>query len=855
MTSQNQRVKFWAAMLLDSKLFDHWGLAPPDISDQFRASLLTILTDMTFDHLTVDHFVRAVAHIAVLDWPDRWPDFDSVIQCANDFPQYHSCVAVLAAFCDDIQGSTSISDSRRQALVNRVTELTDIFVAHVGTALDIPSLALHGLHIYRAVVRWCDLAACLVLPVTQHLSTNFLLDKETVSVAIDCLSAIFLQRNDSDQSFTQFGPLLLFNLATGQYPGGQPVTSNEYVLSFVCSLLMPTFRTLAGYFVDDFDPAFIPMLTATEDLELSRDDMRGAIQRLLQVILSCTGKMIGPGYWLFWDEILREFVAERANSIVGPATVIIGGAIDEVRQALYDAIAASADEDDEWCQASREVWVLLFKSDPAAGIAFLQGQAASPEVCYALGCLEYLNDPSVQAVLMSHVHQLVGGSDDPQFIRALLFAFSRSTKMFPDNPSFLAVFLDFISDCILSGDPVITNAASHALEYVIDAAGDNFAGEATPMFLEQLCERSMMYLTDFERGPMIRMFQCCWKLLGPHLAESTAQTTAELLFEPITVTLQAWRDETPAVVHQCLEIISETVIAGGDSAILCRQLLPILLPMADEFIPSVAFRNESLSPLLRAIGNLFMTCTSDVGISMYEPFELMRSRNHFEEAFFEYFGLVRAKNPKFNPRFRELRERLIDPAIDSPDPPFAAIFYAIGRFSPSVIDMDWLIQLSVHVLTQEVGSDVIEAVIGCLDALIKAMPDPRAFARAAQEPLIKALVAAIVNGFHKSVLVKMIELLRSIIELLSTAPGHQSFALKGLLLDALNQVAEPSRPGLFEEFVGFVLDSINSNEAFGRAVLDFLIILKRATPEDDRRFAVARSARPKLMKMLYGTAW
>jgi hypothetical protein len=33
--------------------------------------------------------------------------------------------------------------------------------------------------------------------------------------------------------------------------------------------------------------------------------------------------------------------------------------------------------------------------------------------------------------------------------------------------------------------------------------------EATPMFLEQLCEQSMRCLTDFERGPMIRMFQYC----------------------------------------------------------------------------------------------------------------------------------------------------------------------------------------------------------------------------------------------------------------------------------------------------------------------------------------------------------
>jgi hypothetical protein len=691
--------------------------------------------------------------------------------------------------------------------------------------------------------------------VISRLSTEFLLDTATVPVATECLSVIFLQRNDSDEPFTQFGPLLLFNLATGQYPGGQPVTTDEHVLSLIFSLLMPTFRILANYFIDDVDPAFMPMVTATEDLELSRDDMRGTIRSLIQVILSCTTAMIGPGYWLFWDEILREFFAERTNRIVGPATVILGEALPEVRQALYEAIAASADEDDSWCQASRDVWVLLFKFDPEGSLEFLHDQPACPEVCYALGCLEYLNDASVQAVLMSHVDQLVGTSDDPQFIRALLFAFSRSTKMFPDNPPFLAAFLDFISDCIVSGEPVVTNAASHALKYVIDVAGDNFAGETTPMFLEQLCERSETYLTTFDREPMIRMFQSCWKLLGPHLADSGAQATAELLFESIATTLRGWRGAAPPVVHQCLEVLSETVAAGGDSAILCRQFLPILMPMADEFIPNLAFSNESLSHLLRAIGNLFMSCASDMGVPMYEPFGLMRSRGRFEDAFFEYFGLVRAKNVQFNPRFRELRERLIDPAISCPDPPFAAIFYAIARFSPSVIDMDWLTQLSVHVLMQEVTSDVVDAVIGCLNTLIKAMPDPRAFARAAQEPLIKALVASIVDGFHKSVLVKMIELLRSIIELLSTAPGRQSFALKGLLLDALNQVAEPSRPGLFEEFVGFVLDSINSNEAFGRAVLDFLIILKRATPEDDRRFAVARSARPKLMKMLYGTAW
>jgi hypothetical protein len=38
--------------------------------------------------------------------------------------------------------------------------------------------------------------------------------------------------------------------------------------------------------------------------------------------------------------------------------------------------------------------------------------------------------------------------------------------------------------------------------------------------------------------------------------------------------------------------------------------------------------------------------------------------------------------------------------------------------------------------------------------------------------------------------------------------------------------------GLFEESIGFILDPINSNEAFGRAVLDLLIVLKRAALED-----------------------
>jgi hypothetical protein len=855
MTSQNQRTQFWSAMLLDRKLCDYWGLAPAEICDEFRANLLAPLMDTTFDRLTFDHFAKAVAHVAVLDWPDRWPDFMSVILCPEDSERYRASVAILAAFCDDIQESTSISDARRQALANGVNAITDTFVAHVGAALDSPSLVVHGLHICRAIVRWCDLAACVSLPMIRRLSAEFLADKATAPLAADCLSAIFLQRTDSDQPFTQFGPLLLFNLATGQCPGGQPVTSDEHVLSLVFALLMPTFRILANYFRDDVDPAFLPMAAATEDLGLSRDDMCGAVVSLLQVILSCTGGMIGPGYWLFWDEILHELLAERTNGIAGPATVIIGEAIGEVRQAIYEAIAASADEDDDCCQASRDVWVLLFKCDPAGSLEFLQDQAASPEVCYALGCLEYLNDPSVQAVLMSHVGQLVGTSDDPQFNRALLFAFSRSTKMFPDNPHFLDVFLDFISGCIVSGERVVTNAASHALEYVIGASGDNFAGEATTMFLEQLCERSETYLTDFEEGSMIRMFQCCWRLLGPHLAESEALATAELLFEPIAAVLRAWYEVWPVVVHQCLEVISKTVTAGGDSAILCKQFLPILVPMADEFIPNLSFDNLFLSLLLRAIGNLFMACTSDVGMPTYEPFEVMRSRGCFEDAFFEYFGLIRAKNPNFNPRFRELREGLIDPAIESRDPPFAAIFYAIGRFSPSVIDMDWLTQLSVHVLTQDVTSDVIDAVIECLSSLIQRMPDPRAFARAAQEPLIKALVASIVDGFHKSMLVKLIELLRSIIELLSTAPGHQPFALKGLLLAALDEVAEPSRPRLFEEFVGFLLDSIKSSDAFGRAVLDFLIILKRATPEDDRRFTVARSTRPRLMKMLYGTAW
>jgi hypothetical protein len=192
--------------------------------------------------------------------------------------------------------------------------------------------------------------------------------------------------------------------------------------------------------------------------------------------------MIIPEYWLFWDDVILEFTAERANGIVGLAS-------DQVCQALCGAIAATADEDDDWCQGSRDFWVLLFKCDPSGSIAFLQSQAMLPEVCDALDGLEYLNDASVQALLTPHIHQFVGRSSSPYFIQALLFAFSRSAKMFPDNPSFLVIFLDFTSGCIIQGEPVITNTASHALEYVIGVRGNNFTRGITPMFLEQLCER------------------------------------------------------------------------------------------------------------------------------------------------------------------------------------------------------------------------------------------------------------------------------------------------------------------------------------------------------------------------------
>jgi hypothetical protein len=97
---------------------------------------------------------------------------------------------------------------------------------------------------------------------------------------------------------------------------------------------------------------------------------------------------------------------------------------DEIRQDLCAAIAASADEDDYGCQGSHDVWVLLFKCDPGGSITFLQSQAMSPEVCDSLDCLEYLNDASIQVLLMSHIHQFVGRSDSPYVIQALLFAFS-----------------------------------------------------------------------------------------------------------------------------------------------------------------------------------------------------------------------------------------------------------------------------------------------------------------------------------------------------------------------------------------------------------------------------------------------
>jgi hypothetical protein len=132
--------------------------------------------------------------------------------------------------------------------------------------------------------------------------------------------------------------------------------------------------------------------------------------------------------------------------------------------------------------------------------------------------------------------------------------------------------------------------------------------------------------------------------------------------------------------------------------------------MVDEYIPNLVVGNESLWHLLCASSNLFITYTSEAGMSLYERFELVSSRNYFEDAFFEWFRVVRAKNPKFHSRFRELRERLIDSAIVSLEPRWPDI-RRDRILLVSVMEMDSLTQLSLHVLMWDVASDVVDEVI------------------------------------------------------------------------------------------------------------------------------------------------
>lgn len=886
MESEHENVKAVCSAFLKYSIIDFWNQTDPSLKPNFRKRIINYALSYENKDQILKNISAIIAHIAIFDWPDEWPDLTSIIistvERSNIF--YYNSLKIFQKLVKDIQRSENITELRRIALINLfIEQITDIF-EYLTNFLGVPLFAKASLKTMSYLLLWIPNYETILPPIFEQILTNFLSNEDTCTASLKCLSSIFISRSDSSTTISKYGPFLIHTISNSTFSGVKPITSNKSVIEFIIQFL--------NYYMISFELVLVidqvreePQLslliddsinelheTLTSSKEMSIVDFKNDLIQLFQVILSIQVEDIKDDFWHLWFNILKQVRYELTCKFkINPANEFFQPMLPVVLQTLYDALPSAINEESIFTYQTRVCISSLFFIDQESFIQFVNSQQMSVNLCYLIGILEFVLDSNDATRSLSRiVIELIESLDkltDSQFVVALLFCLTHSSVFFQKNNNLFEKFIEFIIACFNDEDTDVNDAACNALSYIVNNRVGLFSGESK-QFTESIVEQSEKFFYNMNQQASFSIFKTCTKLICQNDQVSNSKELFQSLLEPVMNFLSDFLKQIKQIIQEkgnliefqscenkifervefAVSIINECTNCSYFAATKFFDLVwPTLFELTNIVIENSEFDSDLVSTLLNAIAwiqvNLNPQEIDEIDL-MKQIFDSMISRGSIDESIFDYISIIKEHieddSESIENLYPFIHQNFIEPSLnvdEQSDVPLRGILRMVTLFNPKSIDIQWITSIAINGI-RDLRTDVNTHAIKCLNHVISNVSNEQfsEFTDNFENSVVFAVIEGITDRIHKNSIPKYIEFLRSFANVVSS--DQEKNGLKPDIMNSLQKCANEPSDGFFENFTNYILSIKKMYVQFKEAFLDLLIVLKKSTPSDYRLFEI-----------------
>lgn len=882
--SSHENVKIICSSYLNNSILICWNRTDNNRKKDFRDRILKFTLNYTKKDQIFKYLTKTIALIGVFDWPNEWPEFNSIIIPPDNLSEqyYHNSLKILLKFVRNIQTTPDIIEKRRNELIDLFLAQIPLLINYLAKFLDIPLFSKDTLNIFSYLLLWIINEEEILPLLIDKIFSRFLINEETLVTSLKCLTSMFISRSDSSIAFRMYGPQLVHALSKFTFPNKKPITSNNETLEFTIRFLNLYLIVFEVIFVLD-EVSKEPQLSSLIDdnvngayqtitsNNLSLDELKNEIIQLFQIILSMQVEDIKETYWQLWNNILKHIRFEKICCMqVKPWINFFQSILPAVLPCLYAALPSAINEEGLYIYQARGCFNSLFFIDQNTFIQFLQGQQPSINLCYALGVLEFVLDSndssrSLSQVIFELFDNIRNISMDQPFIISLLFCLPHCSIFFQDNNELFSRFIEFIITCLSDQDRTISDAASEALNYVVINKIGLFKGEST-QFTENIVELSEKFFYNMNKDSSFKMFRTCTELICQSNQIDNVKPLFQRLLDPILSFLTNYLNQAKSLIQENGDLIqfqlngnlNEVAITAILTVNECTDanyfaathffdiVWPILFEFTKTVVSNPLFQSQLISACLDTIGWIQVNLNPseiDIVDLMQQVFQAMLARGSVDESFFNYITIIREHDEDDYERIDNLYpfiyQNFIQPSLTNKneEPPIAAIIQMVSKFSLECVDINWLVRFSIEGI-RDLRKEINFSSIRCLKRIISQISKERfqEFIENFEVPIISVLIEGITDRIHKTMIVKFIDFLRAIISV--NSEEQQEKILKPACINALKKFNDEPTPNFFFNFVNFAFSIHKLYNPFKEAFMNLLILMKRASPGDYKFFEV-----------------
>ncbi|KAH0790741.1 hypothetical protein GPJ56_005336 [Histomonas meleagridis] len=856
-SSNNLNARLYSASLVNHQIQYVWHNVQTESKAQIRQGFYSlILSNAQFPPIS-SLLTEALSQIAILDFPDEFPEFESVIFPGNyeelEQVQCVTSTSLLGSFGNMVEESTQITTARKQSLRNYLLDKNQelSMAANFCFVSQDVSLNLNGLKIFNILLQLLPLNQVITLkPFLQKVCFEFVYKDELIDDSAKCLRTLFSKRIDSREMYPLV-PLILFSFTSPNalLPSGLPISSKQQIINIIMLLLSQFFLMILPIFYTqqmEPSPTTQTILNTLNEEQISINDFYVNIMHIFEVIISLRKvEELSTEYWGMWTILLRTMISEKKISR-GLLHNFIAPIIGHIRESLFEVIPNDLIDDFTCSARSKNVWNCLALYDFESMKQFLLEKTPSISLCYALGNLDDSLpigfDFSIFNQLIFETFQQFSNETNPKCHVSLLYCLSHVKTI--SNPQIFNMFFEYALKCISETSGTILPAAVNALYYAFRKDIENKLGTTYQNLLENdcakmLCQYSELYLKQLDFNDGVKMYVISITLTSYETDKDKVIELLKLLIDPlmeaISVTYQP--EKTFEIITQC------SMAAGSLSKKFFEHLWDPLLSALSIMLSS----NPNVHYLEGALKAIAAGMT-------HEPLDLAKFEmicgwmsNHFtiQDCFFDFFAALRREFVDINRYLAQIVNTFVLPLANFERICFPSIFNMFSQFGFGFFDFECFLPLADRGLSSLFNDDV-KAVCECLITLISKMDNMQAKETIYRTwgTFISRIFVSLTDTLHQNVINSLINLLRCFFLKANNLQILNDELLNGVLAALQNVVGQEQEQGMFMKFILYMKDVVISSSKFAKAVCTFLIIIRKLSPSDYDAFEIKIENKP-----------